>query len=45
MVKAIKALETDTLERRPNIATEGRYFTWPTAEQGRAFRLKKKCLI
>ncbi|SHH38455.1 methionyl-tRNA formyltransferase [Desulfosporosinus lacus] len=45
MVKAIKALETNTLERRPNIATKGRYFTWPTAEQGRAFRSKGKRLI
>lgn len=45
IVKAIKNLENGKLERRPNIASEGRYFTWPTAEQGREFRAKKKCLI
>lgn len=45
MVKAIKAMETDSLERRPNIASEGRYFTWPTAEQGKEFRAKRKRLI
>jgi len=45
MVKAIKALESGTLERKPNITSEGRYFTWPTAEQGKAFRAKKKRLI
>lgn len=45
MVKAIKSLETDGLERKPNIVAEGRYFTWPTAEQGRTFRSKGKRLI
>jgi folate-dependent phosphoribosylglycinamide formyltransferase PurN len=45
MVKAIKALESATLEKKSNIASEGRYFTWPTAEQGKAFRSKKKRLI
>lgn len=45
MVKAIKAMETGNLERRPNIASEGRYFTWPTAEQGKEFRAKRKRLI
>lgn len=45
MVKAIKNIETDSLERRPNVASEGRYFTWPTAEQGKEFRAKRKRLI
>lgn len=45
MVKAIKAIESETLERKPNISSEGRYFTWPTAEQGKEFRVKKKRLI
>lgn len=45
MVKAIKALENGTLERKPNIASEGRYFTWPTPKQGKDFRTKKKRLI
>ncbi len=45
MVKAIKAMETGKLEKRPNIASEGRYFTWPTAEQGKEFRAKRKRLI
>lgn len=45
MVKAIKAMEEGKLERRPNIASEGRYFTWPTAEQGKEFRAKGKRLI
>lgn len=45
MVKAIKAMETGNLERRPNISSEGRYFTWPTAEQGKEFRAKRKRLI
>ena len=45
MVKAIKDIETDSLERRPNVASEGRYFTWPTAEQGKEFRAKRKRLI
>lgn len=45
MVKAIKAMENGNLERRPNISSEGRYFTWPTAEQGKEFRAKRKRLI
>lgn len=45
MVKAIQALEEGTLERKPNISAEGRYFTWPTISQGKEFRTKKKCLI
>lgn len=45
MIKAIKALENGKLERRPNISSEGRYFTWPTDKQGKAFRAKKKRLI
>lgn len=45
MVKAIKALENGTIVRKPNIASEGRYFSWPTAEQGKAFRAKNKRLI
>jgi len=45
MIKAIKDLENGTLKRRPNISSEGRYFTWPTAAQGKAFRDKKKRLI
>lgn len=45
MVKAIKALENGEIVRKPNIASEGRYFSWPTAEQGKAFRAKNKRLI
>ncbi len=45
MVKAIKDMETEKLERKPNIATKGRYFTWPTVEQGKEFRVKGKRLI
>ena len=40
MVKTMKALEKDTLERKPNYTDEGRYFTWPTDEQGKAFSAK-----
>lgn len=45
MVKAIKTLESGMLERKPNIASAGRYFTWPTTEAGRTFRSKGKRLI
>ena len=45
MVKVIRDLENGSLQRRPNVAAEGRYFTWPTAEQGRIFRKKNKRLI
>lgn len=45
MVKAIKAIQSNALKVTPNIAANGRYFTWPTAEQGKAFRLKGKRLI
>lgn len=45
MVKAIKLLESESIERKPNVASEGRYFTWPSAEQGKEFRKKKKRLI
>lgn len=45
MVKAIKDLESGKLERKPNIASKGRYFTWPTPEQGKEFRVKGKRLI
>ena len=45
VVKAIKSLENGTIVRKPNISSEGRYFTWPTAKQGKEFRAKKKCLI
>lgn len=45
MIRAIKSIETDNLVRKPNIISEGRYFSWPTGEQGKAFRAKKKRLI
>lgn len=45
MIEVIKAMESGKLERNPNISSEGRYFTWPTAEQGKVFRKKKKRLI
>ena len=45
MVEAIKALENGKLVRKPNIDSDGRYFSWPTAEQGKAFRAKNKRLI
>lgn len=45
MVKALKDLKNGTLERIPNNVSEGRYFTWPTAEQGRIFKNKQKKLI
>lgn len=45
MIRAIKDIENGTLVRKPNIASEGRYFTWPTAEQGKEFRARNKRLI
>ncbi|KRQ85867.1 Bifunctional polymyxin resistance protein ArnA [Caloramator mitchellensis] len=45
MVRVIKELESGSLKRRPNNASEGRYFTWPNAEQGKEFRAKGKRLI
>lgn len=45
MIKAIKDIEYSKLERKPNIASQGRYFTWPTREQGKEFRAKRKRLI
>ncbi|SHJ34927.1 Formyl transferase [Dethiosulfatibacter aminovorans DSM 17477] len=45
MIKAIKDIENGTLVRKPNFASEGRYFTWPTAEQGKEFRTRNKRLI
>lgn len=45
MVKAIQAIENNTVETIANIASEGRYYTWPTHEEGRLFRAKNKRLI
>lgn len=45
MVKALQDLENGTLERLPIDTSAGRYFTWPTTEQGRKFRKKHKKLI
>jgi len=45
MVQAIKNIETGTLVRRPNISSEGRYFTWPTVQQAKEFRTNKKKFV
>lgn len=38
MVKAIREIKEGTVQKRPNNTAQGRYFTWPTVEQARAFR-------
>ena len=45
MVKAIREIGEGTATRRKNETDKGRYFTWPTVEQARAFRAKGKRLI
>ena len=45
MVEAIQRITDGTLEPRKNDTENGRYFTWPTAEQARQFRKKGKKLI
>lgn len=45
IVEAIKLCTENKIETRANIATEGRYFTWPTIEQARDFRKQGKRLI
>lgn len=45
MIKAIRDIENGTIKRKHNKSSEGRYFTWPTAEQGKTFRKMKKRLI
>jgi methionyl-tRNA formyltransferase len=45
IVKVIKDIEKGAINRKPNNTSEGRYFSWPTAEQGKEFRGKKKRLI
>ncbi len=45
MVKAIGDIANGTVETRPNVSSEGRYFTWPTLEQAKEFKKKGKRLI
>ncbi len=45
MVEAILAIENQTVVPKPNISSEGRYFTWPTTEQAKEFRRNKKRLV
>ncbi len=45
MVEVLRSLESGVLERVPNNVAEGRYFSWPSPEQGREFRRKGKRLI
>lgn len=45
MIKAIKEIEQKTVSIKKNVVSDGRYFTWPTAEQGKIFRAKGKKLI
>lgn len=40
MVQAICDIAEDAAEVKPNIAADGRYFTWPTKEQAREFMKK-----
>lgn len=38
MVQAIQDIANGTVSEKPNISSQGRYFTWPTTEQARQFR-------
>lgn len=45
MVDAIVHCTNGQLKSRPNISSEGSYFTWPTIKQAREFRKKGKRLV
>ncbi len=45
VVKGLKDIENGTIERKPNIASQGRYFSWPKVEDAKSFRKKGKRLI
>lgn len=45
MVQAIQDIANGTVSQTPNISSEGRYFTWPTADQAREFRRNGHRLI
>jgi methionyl-tRNA formyltransferase len=45
MKKAIQNIEKGTVKEKVNDTTKGRYYTWPTVEQARDFRVKGKKLI
>ena len=40
MIQAVEHIAAGTAQRKPNISSEGRYFVWPTREQGKEFRKK-----
>ena len=43
--QAIEDITNGTLQVMPNNTAEGRYFTWPTVEQAKEFRVKGCKLI
>lgn len=45
MMKAIEDIANESVNAVPNDTNKGRYFTWPTVEQGKEFRKKGKKLI
>jgi hypothetical protein len=45
MVKAILSIENETVVAKPNNTSEGRYFTWPTIEESKAFLKRGKRLV
>lgn len=45
VIKVLKDIEKGTVQRKPNIASQGRYFSWPKIENGKIFRKKRKKLI
>ena len=45
IVKAIQLIEKGEVKSRPNNLEEGSYFTWPTVEQAKEFRLNGKRLV
>jgi methionyl-tRNA formyltransferase len=45
MLETLRELRRGPVEPLPNLSDEGGYFTWPTAEQARAFRRAGKRLI
>lgn len=45
MVKAVQNINNNVVETKPNLTEQGRYFTWPTKEQGRQLLRSGKRLI
>ena len=45
MVKAIQDIANNEVSARPNDTSKGKYYTWPTVEQGKEFRKRGKKLI